>query len=41
MQKNKDPKATETLFILGDDGRLYISGALIYQSAITKAQIKT
>ncbi|MEW5621386.1 hypothetical protein ABGT18_08625 [Pseudomonas putida] len=41
MKKNKAPRVAATPFAVGDDGRIYISRALIQKSAITKAQVKT
>lgn len=40
MKKSSEPKVMAIPFLVGDDGRIYISRALIQQSAITKAQLK-
>ncbi|MDH4432928.1 hypothetical protein QEP21_21600 [Pseudomonas shirazica] len=41
MEESNAPTVVGTPFVVGDDGRIYISNALIYQSTITKAQVKT
>lgn len=41
MKNENVPKVAETTFVMSDDGRVYISNALVDDSTITKAQVKT